>query len=157
MSNVILCTECYIQEGDRTLMLYRNKKEHDINAGKWLGVGGKFEPGETPEQCLLREVKEETGLTLREYRLHGVMTFVALDASSEPLYIFIFTASAFSGEVKECDEGTLEWIDTDKIGELERWEGDCIFWEWIVQDRPFFSAYFAYDGDVLVEHDVTFY
>ncbi|MCL2881861.1 MAG: 8-oxo-dGTP diphosphatase [Coriobacteriia bacterium] len=152
-----LCTECYIQQDDKTLMLYRNKKEHDINEGKWLGVGGKFEPGETPEQCLLREVQEETGVTLTEFKLHGVMTFVTLDGSSEPLYIFIFTASAYTGVVGDCDEGTLAWIDTDKVPELERWEGDHLFWEWIVDGAPFFSAYFEYDGDVLSKHSVTFY
>ncbi|MCL2655794.1 MAG: 8-oxo-dGTP diphosphatase, partial [Coriobacteriia bacterium] len=135
----------------------RNKKEHDINEGKWLGVGGKFEPGETPEQCLLREVTEETGVTLTAFELRGIMTFVALDGSSEPLYIFIFTASAYTGEVGECDEGTLAWIDTDKVCELERWEGDRLFWEWIVSGAPFFSAYFEYDGDRLVKHAVTFY
>jgi len=138
-------------------MLYRNKKEHDINKNKWLGVGGKFEFGETPEQCLLREVQEETGVTLTAFKLHGVMTFVALDGSTEPLYIFIFTASEFSGEVGECDEGTLAWIDTDAVADLERWEGDRLFWKWIVDDAPFFSAYFEYDGDTLVKHTVTFY
>ncbi|MCL2332572.1 MAG: 8-oxo-dGTP diphosphatase [Actinomycetia bacterium] len=152
-----LCTECYIQRDGKTLMLYRNKKEHDINAGKWLGVGGKFEAGETPEQCLLREVREEAGVTLTEYRLRGVMTFVTLDGSSEPLYIFIFTASAFTGEVGDCNEGTLQWIDTDKIADLDLWEGDRIFWDWILHDRRFFSAYFEYDRDVLVKHGVRFY
>ncbi len=152
-----LCTECYIQRDGKTLMLYRNKKEHDINAGKWLGVGGKFEPGESPEQCLLREVREEAGVTLTEFRLRGVMTFVTLDGSSEPLYIFIFTASAFTGEIGDCDEGTLQWIDTDKIADLDLWEGDRIFWEWILRDRGFFSAYFEYDHDALVRHNVTFY
>jgi len=154
---MILCTECYIQRDDKTLMLFRNKKKHDINEGKWLGVGGKFEQGETPEQCLLREVQEETGVTLTAFKLHGVMTFVALDGSTEPLYIFIFTASAYEGEVGECDEGTLAWIDTDKVVDLERWEGDRLFWEWIQSDAPFFSAYFEYDSDVLKKHSVTFY
>jgi len=152
-----LCTECYIQQDGKTLMLYRNKKEHDINEGKWLGVGGKFEPGETPEQCLLREVTEETGVTLTAYQLHGVMTFVAIDGSSEPLYIFIFTASGYTGVVGDCDEGTLAWIDTDKVADLERWEGDRLFWEWIVAGAPFFSAYFEYDSDILIKHAVTFY
>lgn len=154
---MILCTECYIQRDGKTLMLYRNKKAHDINEGKWLGVGGKFEPGETPEQCLLREVREETSLTLDAFRLRGVMTFVALDDSSEPLYIFIFTATEFTGEVSECDEGTLAWIDTDKVADLKRWEGDRLFWEWILNDEPFFSAYFTYDGERLVKQGVTFY
>ena len=154
---MILCTDCYIQRDNKTLMLYRNKKKNDINQGKWIGVGGKFEPGESPEECLIREVKEEAGVTLTEFKLRGILTFQIMDEGSEPLYIFIYTASDFIGEIGECDEGTLEWVDTNKILELELWEGDRLFWDWILHDERMFSANFKYREDKLIEHQVTFY
>jgi len=154
---MILTTECYIQKDGQTLMLYRNKKEHDINKGKYIGVGGKFEPGESPEECLLREVKEEAGVTLTDFRLRGLVTFVMLDGSSEPIYMFVFTANGFTGEITECDEGELRWVDTDKLFTLGLWEGDKLFWRWLLEDERFFSAKFVYNGDVLVEHEEVFY
>ena len=106
-------TLCYIEKNDKYLMLYRNKKENDLNEGKWIGVGGKFEEKESPEECLVREVKEETGLTLTKYKLRCLVTFVSDKWETEHMYVF--TASEFEGKLKECNEGTLQWIDKDKI------------------------------------------
>ena len=120
-------TLCYIEKNDKYLMLYRNKKENDLNEGKWIGVGGKFEEKESPEECLIREVKEETGLTLTKYKLRCLVTFVSDKWETEHMYVF--TASEFEGELKECNEGTLQWIDKDKILDLPTWEGDRFFFE----------------------------
>ena len=152
-----LCTECYIQQNGKTLMLYRNKKGNDINKNKWIGLGGKFEYGESPEDCLIREVREEAGVTLTEYRMRGVVTFVMADNTSEPLYLFIYTASKYSGEIGDCDEGSLQWIDNDKILDLELWDGDKLFWEWMLKGDKFFSASFTYNGNSLIKHQVAFY
>lgn len=152
---MVLCTECYIQQHNQTLMLYRNKKKNDINQGKWIGLGGKFEPGESPEQCLLREIREEAGVTLTDYRLRGITTFVAQE--SDPMYLFVYTAGAYEGEIGVCDEGTLSWIDNDKIHALSLWEGDRLLWQWLLTDERFFSARFEYNGEVLAQHSVTFY
>lgn len=152
-----LFTECYIRKNGRTLMMYRNKMKNDINQGRWIGLGGKFEPGESPEQCLLREVEEEAGVILTDFRLRGLLTFITTDGSSEPLYLFIYTASDYDGEIGECDEGTLSWIDDKKIRELDLWEGDRLFWDWLDKDERFFSARFVYHEDVLTEHQVSFY
>ena len=155
---MFLCTECYIQKDGKTLMLHRNKKKDDINKNKWIGLGGKFEPGESPEECLIREVKEEAGVTLSEFRLRGVVTFSSITKDPNHLfYIFIYTASEYIGEIVDCDEGELNWIDNDKILDLELWEGDRLFWDWILNDKPFFSANFVYDGDKLVKNEVKFY
>jgi len=154
---MILCTECYIQRDNKTLMLYRNKKKNDINQGKWIGLGGKFESGESPEECLVREVKEEAGVFVTEFQLKGILTFQVLDDLSEPFYIFVYTVSAYDGEIGECDEGTLEWIDTDKILELDLWEGDRLFWGWMQERKGFFSANFKYKQDKLVDYRVSFY
>ena len=153
----MLCTECYIQKDGKTLMLYRNKKKKDINKNKWIGLGGKFEPGESPEECLLREVKEEAGVMLTNYRLRGIVTFVMVDDESEPIYMFIYTADSYEGVVGTCDEGELQWVDTDKIEELELWEGDRLFWPWLKEEAGFFSAKFVYKGDTLMEHQVEFH
>jgi 8-oxo-dGTP diphosphatase len=154
---MILCTECYIQQDGKTLMLYRNKKKNDINQGKWIGLGGKFEFGESPEECLIREVREEAGVTVMDYKLRGILTFKMMEKPKEPLYIFVFTASAYEGEIGECDEGTLKWIENDKILDLQLWEGDRLFWQWILQDKGLFSANFKYENDKLIEHEVVFY
>ncbi|MCL2865014.1 MAG: 8-oxo-dGTP diphosphatase [Lachnospiraceae bacterium] len=153
---MILSTTCYIQKDGKTLMLYRNKKKNDINKNKWIGLGGKFETGESPEQCLVREIKEEVGVTLTEFKLRGVLTFLTTEILDNPYYVFVYTATEFIGEIGVCDEGTLEWVDTDKIVDLELWEGDRLFWKW-VKEEQFFSAYFKYEADVLVEQAVTFY
>jgi len=138
-------------------MLYRNKKKNDINQGKWIGLGGKFESGESPEECLVREVKEEAGVLITEFQLKGILTFQVIDDASMPMYIFVYTASAYEGEVAECDEGTLAWINTDKILELDLWEGDRLFWGWMLEEKGFFSANFKYKQDRLIDYQVSFY
>ncbi|MBQ9859058.1 MAG: 8-oxo-dGTP diphosphatase [Clostridia bacterium] len=138
-------TLCYIHnDKGQTLLLHRVKKENDLNHDKWIGVGGKFEDKESPEDCLLREVKEETGLTLTAYRYRGVVTFVSEVWETE--YMHLFTAHGFTGEVKECDEGTLEWVDDHKVAALPTWEGDRIFLDLLARDIPFFSLKLAYDA-----------
>jgi len=156
---MILCTECYIQQDGRTLMLHRNKKQDDINQDKWTGLGGKFEVGESPEQCLIREVQEEAGVTPMNYRLRGIVTFMTADTLDKPLYIFIYTASDYRGEIdfEGCAEGTLQWINTNDILDLNLWEGDRLFWSWMQDSEQFFSARFVYDGEKLAEYDVAFH
>jgi len=151
------CVDCYVRKNGKTLMLFRNKKEKDINKGKWIGLGGKFEPGESPEECCVREVKEEAGITLTDASLRGVVTFVASDGSCEPLYLFLFTAENFEGEITECDEGTLSWVDDDKILDLELWEGDRMFWKKLLAGEGFFTAKFVYDGEALAYHKFISY
>ena len=129
-------------------MLHRVKKENDINRDKWIGVGGKFEPNESPDECLLREVREETGLSLTSWRCRGVVTFLNTECEGE--YMYIFTADAFTGTIRDCDEGTLEWIGRDKLYDLTLWEGDKIFLRLIEDDAtPFFLLTLRYDGDTL--------
>lgn len=142
-------TLCYIQRAGQYLMLHRVKKENDINHEKWIGVGGKFEDKESPEECLLREVKEETGLTLTRYAYRGLVTFVSDRWTTE--YMHLFTADAWEGELIPCDEGDLEWVDMDKVCDLPIWAGDKIFLDLLRQDVPFFSLKLSYVGDRLVE------
>lgn len=142
-------TLCYIEKENQYLMLHRTKKKNDLNEGKWIGVGGKFEPDETPEECLLREVKEETGLTLEKYRLRAVITFISDRWPTE--YMYLFTASEYSGTLTDCNEGTLAWVDKDRILELPIWEGDRIFLEKLMESDRFFTLKVAYQGDRLVE------
>ena len=129
-------------------MLHRIKKENDLNHDKWIGIGGKFEDKESPEDCLLREAWEETGLTLTDYRYRGLVTFVSDRWPTE--YMHLFTADGFTGELKECDEGVLEWLPRQKLREIPHWEGDDIFLDLIEQDAPFFSLKLCYEGDTLV-------
>jgi 8-oxo-dGTP diphosphatase len=150
-----LATLCYVQRAGRTLMLHRIKKENDIHAGKWNGLGGKLEPGETPEACAIREIREESGLLVRNPRLRGVLTFPAF-AHDEDWYAFVFTVTEFSGELIDSPEGVLAWIDDDKLSELNLWPGDHIFLSWLRQER-FFSGKFAYVDGELVHHDVVFH
>lgn len=140
-------TLCYIERGDEYLMLHRVKKENDENKDKWIGVGGKFEDGESPEDCVLREVREETGLTLTEYRYRGIVTFVSDRYETE--YMHLFTASRFEGTQTECEEGELAWIKKDALYELTLWEGDRIFLRLLQENRPFFSLKLCYQGDAL--------
>ena len=143
-----LTTLCYIERDERYLMLHRVKKEKDINRDKWIGVGGHFEEGESPEECLLREVKEETGLTLTAWKLRGIITFGTDTCDTE--YMFLYTADSYTGELKECDEGNLEWVEKSAVCELPIWEGDKIFFRLLEEERPFFSLKLSYDkGDVL--------
>ena len=130
-------------------MLHRTKKKHDVNHDKWIGVGGKFEADEMPEECLLREVKEETGLSLLNYQYRGILTFIADGWESE--YIHLYTAADFTGELMECSEGTLEWVPKDQIEALPIWEGDKIFLRLLAEDAGFFSLKLKYQGDELVE------
>lgn len=147
---MINCTLCYL-ESDRGeyLMLHRVKKQNDVNHDKWIGVGGKFEDGESPEECLLREVEEETGFTLTDYRYRGIITFVAEGWPTE--YIHLFTAAGWTGEMRECDEGDLEWVPKDQVPNLPIWEGDKLFFRLIEDpESPFFSLKMEYRGDTLV-------
>lgn len=130
------------------LMLHRVKKKNDINHDKWIGVGGGFEHGESPEECALRETREETGLTLTDFRFRGIVTFDC--EGQETLYMHLFTASGWTGELIDCDEGELEWVAKEKVYDLPIWEGDKIFFRLLEQERPFFSLKLSYDrGDVL--------
>ena len=140
-------TLCYISRGSEYLMLHRVKKQNDVNRDKWIGIGGKFEPDESPDECLLREVKEETGLTLTSWRYRGIVTFVNTVCESE--YMHLFTSDDYEGEIKQCDEGVLEWIDRKRLYDLTLWEGDRIFLKLLETDEPFFSLKLCYDGDEL--------
>lgn len=142
-------TLCYIENNDAYLMLLRNKKENDLNSGKWIGVGGKFEENESPDECLLREVKEETGLLLTSYRFRGVVTFVSDKWECEQM--FLYTAHEYSGELKECSEGTLCWIRKKDVPSLDLWEGDRVFLEMLdSRQEPFFIK-LVYEGDNLID------
>lgn len=140
-------TLCYIERGDEYLLLHRVKKENDLNRDKWIGLGGKFEPDESPEECLLREVREETGLTLTSWRYRGIVTFVSDVWESE--YMHLFTADGFTGEIGECDEGVLEWIRKSDFAALPQWEGDKIFLRLLEENAPFFSLKLCYTGEKL--------
>lgn len=144
---MINTTLCYISRGSEYLMLHRVKKQNDVNRDKWIGIGGKFEPDESPDECLLREAKEETGLTLTSWRYRGIVTFVNTVCESE--YMHLFTADDYEGEIKQCDEGVLEWIDRKRLYDLTLWEGDRIFLKLLETDEPFFSLKLCYDGDEL--------
>lgn len=152
---MIQTTLCYIEQDGRYLMLHRIKKKNDVNHDKWIGVGGKFEYGEAPEECLLREVREETGLKLTRWRYRGMLTFIYND--KDPEYIFTYTADGFEGRLEEaqlhgCREGELCWVDKDKIGALELWEGDKIMFRILNADREMpFSLKLRYRGDELLE------
>ena len=141
-------TLCYLERGEEYLMLHRVKKAHDLNHDKWIGIGGKCEEGESPEDCLLRECREETGLALTDYRYRGLVTFVSDQAPTE--YMHLFTASAWTGEPRECDEGELAWIEKSRLLSLPMWEGDRIFLRLLEEQSPFFSLKLQYEGDKLV-------
>ncbi len=140
-------TLCYIERGDEYLLLHRVKKENDLNRDKWIGLGGKLEADESPEEGMLREVREETGLTLTRWRYRGIVTFVSDKWEGE--YMHLFTADAFTGEVGECDEGVLEWIRKADFAALPQWEGDRIFLRLLEEGAPFFSLKLCYAGEKL--------
>ncbi len=140
-------TLCYISRGEQVLMLHRVKKRNDPNANKWIGIGGGIEPGETPEACLLREVREETALQLTRYAKRGVIDFVSDRWEDERMHLY--TADGFSGELRECDEGDLAWIDRDKILSLPLWEGDRIFLKLLHEGAPYFDLRLEYAGETL--------
>ena len=139
---------CYIERDGKYLMLHRVKKENDANHDKWIGVGGKFEEGESPEDCVRREALEETGLTLTDFSYRGIVTFVSDKWEGE--FMHLFTATGFEGNIRECDEGVLEWISKEDLMRLPMWEGDRIFLELIAQPGPFFSLKLQYEGEKLV-------
>ncbi len=139
-----LSTLCYIKRDHQYLMLHRTMKKNDVNKDKWIGVGGHFEEDESPEECLLREVKEETGYTLTSYQYRGIVTFISGNGVTE--YMSLFTADGFEGELLPCDEGELEWVDIDKVQELNIWEGDKIFFRLLKERQDFFSLKLVYDG-----------
>lgn len=139
-----LSTLCYIEKNGKYLMLHRTVKKNDVNREKWIGVGGHFEQDESPEECLLREVREETGYTLTSWRYRGIVTFVSGDGVTE--YMSLFTADGFEGEPIPCDEGELAWVDIEDVWQLNIWEGDKIFFRLIDEEHPFFSLKLTYDG-----------
>lgn len=152
---MILTTLCYIEKDERYLMLHRVKKVNDQNHDKWIGVGGKFEEGEAPEECLLREVKEETGLTLTSYSFRGIVSFISDEWENE--YMHLFTATEYEGEITDCDEGELVWIPKAELGKLKLWEGDKIFFRMLEEDNRFFTLKLSYRGEELVEADIIRY
>ncbi|HJC37542.1 MAG TPA: 8-oxo-dGTP diphosphatase [Candidatus Mediterraneibacter faecigallinarum] len=145
-----LSTLCYIEKEGRYLMLHRTVKKNDVNHDKWIGVGGHFEYGESPEECLLREVKEETGYTLTSWRYRGIVTFVYGEAVVE--YMSLYTADGFKGDPIDCDEGELEWIDKSAVPSLELWEGDRIFFRLLDEGREFFSLKLVYDTEDVLRY-----
>lgn len=150
-----LSTLCYIQQSDKTLMLYRNKKDKDIHKGKWNGLGGKFLSGETPEACVKREVLEESGLVVNNLQWRGVLTFPRFKDGVDWV-TFLYTTTSFSGELIDSDEGELHWIETKKLSALELWEGDHHFFKWLEQP-DFFSAQFRYENGRLIDYERTLY
>lgn len=141
-------TLCYIEQNGCYLLLHRVKKENDLNRDKWVGIGGKFEENESPEECLLREVREETGLHLTDYRYCGIVTFVSDRWEGE--YMHLFHATGFTGERIDCDEGNLEWVPIADFDRLPQWEGDRLFLQKMRENVPFFSMKLCYEGDRLV-------
>ena len=151
---MILATLCYLKQDGHTLMVYRNKKPNDIHQGKWNGLGGKFEPGESPEECVVREVREESGLEIRSPKLHGLLMFPNFKGAD--WYVFVFTAKEFEGELIDSPEGQLDWIPDEKLTSLNLWESDQIFFPWLEQET-FFSAKFTYQGDEMQGYEVSFH
>ena len=155
MSSVINSSLIYIEKDGKYLMLHRVKKEKDLNKDKWLGVGGKFEFGESPEECARREALEETGLTLKNLHYRGIVTFLYGDITE---YMHLFTSTDFEGRIKECDEGNLEWVYKHDVYNLPIWEGDKIFFKLMEDDStPFFSLKLVYEGDNLVHSESHLY
>lgn len=144
-----MTTLCYVEKEDAYLMLHRVSKKQDVNKDKWIGIGGHFEEGESPEDCLLREAYEETGLTLTSWRFRGMVTFTQEGYGTE--YMCLYTADEFSGELKDCDEGILEWVKKEELLKLNLWEGDKIFLRLLNENAPFFSLKLSYQGDCLTE------
>lgn len=152
-----LATLCYVIDAktNSTLMLHRVKKENDYHEGKWNGLGGKFEQGESPEECAIREIEEECGLKVKSVKMKGFITFPLFDAKDD-WYVFLFTADEFSGKLIDSPEGNLAWISNDKLTDLNLWDGDKIFIPWLFEEK-FFSAKFNYENGRYVGHDVSFY
>lgn len=152
---MILATLCYVKHNGQTLMIHRNKRPNDIHEGKWNGLGGKFEAGESPEDCVIREVREESGLSIRLPKLHGLLTFT--NFKSNDWYVFVFTAEDFDGELlHDVPEGQLEWVRDEELLSLPLWDSDPVFLPWLAQEH-FFSGKFNYNGDAFVDYEVKFY
>lgn len=148
----MLTTLCYIEKEDSYLMLHRISKKNDVNKEKWIGVGGHFEKDESPEDCLLREVKEETGLALTSYHFRGIVTFILKDKGSELTeYMCLYTADDYEGTLYDCNEGVLKWVNKNEIFNLNLWEGDRIFLRLLQENHPFFSLKLVYEGNCLKE------
>lgn len=152
---MVVSTLCYLEKDNKYLMLLRNKKEKDVNEGKWIGVGGKCEKGESPEECVIRETFEETGIKLESLKMRGVMTFASEGWEDE--YIFVYTSDEFSGHITECNEGELAWIDKDKIMDLNLWDGDRIFLDIMINSDKLFSIKLSYKGDDIVDKQLYVY
>lgn len=150
-----LATLCYLRDEDMTLMLYRNRKPNDTHKGKWNGLGGKLEAGETPEECAIREVQEESGYISTNLVLKGMITFPMFDGVDD-WYVFVFEINEFHGEIIDSPEGELSWIANDKVLDLNLWEGDRIFLPWL-KEKKFFSARFSYIKGELESWTVNFY
>ncbi|MCX6150697.1 MAG: 8-oxo-dGTP diphosphatase [Ignavibacteriales bacterium] len=150
-----LATLCYVRNNGKTLMIHRVKKENDYHQGKWNGLGGKFENGESPEDCVIREIKEEAGLDIQSPYLHGFLTFPMFDGIDD-WYVFVYTADKFEGELIDSNEGNLAWIPNDELTKLNLWDGDQIFLPWLFQDK-FFSAKFNYENGKMKDYSVTFH
>ena len=144
-----LTTLCYVEQDDKYLMLHRIKKQHDINKEKWIGIGGHFEENESPEECLLREAMEETGLHLTSWHFRGLVTFISDEWVTE--YMCLYTADGFEGTLRECNEGDLQWVSKKELGKLNLWDGDRIFLRLLAEDVPFFSLKLRYEGNDLKE------
>lgn len=151
-----LGTLCYLTHQGHMLLLHRNKKANDMHEGKWIGLGGKVIPGETPEQCILREYEEESGLRPLNLRFRGMITYPQFDGV-EDWYVFLFTAEGFEGQLIDCNEGTLEWVPLDQVMDKPTWAGDLIFLEWLMHEKRFFSGEMVYDQNGLQSHKVVFY
>lgn len=152
---IILATLCYIDNGQSYLLLHRNKKENDIHKNKWIGVGGKFEKGETPQECVIREVYEETGLTIDNPKLCGFIMFPEFDGTND-WGVFVFKATNFFGELVHSKEGTLEWVAYQDILQKPTWDGDYLFLTWLLENKPFFSAKMTYTNQRLMAYTVEF-
>ena len=148
-------TLCYIEKDGKYLMLHRIKKKNDENKDKWVGIGGKFESGESPFDCVRREITEETDLIANKLSYRGIVTFVSDIYGTE--YMHLFTCTDFSGKLKEiCDEGHPEWVNIDEVDKLPIWEGDKIFFKLLRENAPFFSLKLVYQGDALISHTIEF-
>lgn len=147
---MINTTLCYIEKDEKYLLLHRVKKLHDINKDKWIGIGGKFEEGESPEDCIIRETLEETGLTLIRPKYRGIVTFVS-NEMQETEFMHLFCANKFTGNIKDCSEGILEWVPKKDVAKLPHWTGDLIFLSLLQQDVPFFSLKLIYNYQTLIK------
>lgn len=152
MGRSVLTTLCYLEQEGKYLMLHRVKKKQDVNAGKWIGVGGHFEEGESPEDCMKREIREETGLVPLAWRFRGIVTFLSDSAPAE--YMHLYTVTQWQGELTDCDEGDLAWVEKGQIDRLNLWEGDRIFLRLLAEEAPFFSLKLTYRGDALTEAEL---